>query len=327
MAQKGTVKKWNLAKGFGFVTLENGVDVFVHASVVETGRLAEGKVVNIMTKDIGHASGRLVADSVEGEGVVQIPSGGGSEHGVVKAWLLGRAYGFIRSDDGKDVYVHCSAFLGGKLEEGKEVYFDTEDVSHKTGRLVATNVSGPAVMKLGEHKGIVKRWMAWRGYGFVTIEGETEVYVHRTAIGGGWLAKGKTVYLDTCDEGHKSGRLVGTNVTGPAVRSQSGYSTRYRRGSLGDKGGKGKKGGWWSPPQQGHGVIRSLRKGYGFIGSDMGGDLYFHASALTGKLREGDSVVFDALDIGHPSGRMVAVAIYPSPGKGGKGKGKGKGKG
>lgn len=49
MPQSGTVKFFNHAKGFGFITPENGQDVFVHfRSIVGTGfkTLKEGQRVS-----------------------------------------------------------------------------------------------------------------------------------------------------------------------------------------------------------------------------------------------------------------------------------------
>ena len=51
---KGTVKWFNDAKGFGFITREGGADVFVHFSAISTSgfkSLAEGDAVEFEVVD------------------------------------------------------------------------------------------------------------------------------------------------------------------------------------------------------------------------------------------------------------------------------------
>ena len=47
--QKGTVKSWDSARGFGFITSDDGDDLFVHSSdlhiTIKTKRLMEGQQV------------------------------------------------------------------------------------------------------------------------------------------------------------------------------------------------------------------------------------------------------------------------------------------
>jgi CspA family cold shock protein len=52
--EKGTVKWFNEAKGFGFITRENGSDVFVHYSSIQDNgfkSLSEGQEVSFEVED------------------------------------------------------------------------------------------------------------------------------------------------------------------------------------------------------------------------------------------------------------------------------------
>jgi len=53
MKEKGIVKWFNAAKGFGFIQRENGEDVFVHYSAIESSgyrTLSEGASVEFVVK-------------------------------------------------------------------------------------------------------------------------------------------------------------------------------------------------------------------------------------------------------------------------------------
>ena len=53
MKEKGTVKWFNAAKGFGFIQRENGEDVFVHFSAINSSgyrTLDEGAQVEFIVK-------------------------------------------------------------------------------------------------------------------------------------------------------------------------------------------------------------------------------------------------------------------------------------
>lgn len=72
-----------------------------------------------------------------------------SQEGKVKIWHSDKGFGYIESDNGDEVFVHCSALGGGKLLEGSFVSFET--VKGRDGKLQATNIqnkqgSVPAVL-------------------------------------------------------------------------------------------------------------------------------------------------------------------------------------
>jgi cold shock CspA family protein len=60
--------------------------------------------------------------------------------GVVRLFNERRCFGFIRADDGQDVYVRSAALHGVVLRRGQRVSFDLVEDKHREGRTCAENV-------------------------------------------------------------------------------------------------------------------------------------------------------------------------------------------
>eukprot|EP01060_Flectonema_neradi_P011789 TRINITY_DN1877_c1_g1_i2.p1 TRINITY_DN1877_c1_g1~~TRINITY_DN1877_c1_g1_i2.p1 ORF type:complete len:225 (+),score=26.57 TRINITY_DN1877_c1_g1_i2:486-1160(+) len=158
--------------------------------------------------------------------------------GTVCEWYLGKSYGFILGVDGSKVYAHISSFNGAKLSVGKTVTYDITDVGHKSGRNVAVNVSGPAVLPPAGTRGIVKSWVYTKNFGFAEDAAGNEVFVHGSQVGGGWLMAGKEIFFDTePGKGEQSNKLSAINVSGPAVRDHDATYVSMKGAKGGGKGG------------------------------------------------------------------------------------------
>lgn len=142
---QGTVKWFNPDKGFGFVTLEDGSDCFLHASALTRAGLSvnEGDTVRVR---IGQGPrGRQVSEVLDvqpGPGPQRRGPGGGGfggqrppragrpsaptgptteTHGTVKWWNATKGFGFITPDDGsKDIFIHVSTLSRCGLQQLSE---------------------------------------------------------------------------------------------------------------------------------------------------------------------------------------------------------------
>ncbi len=125
---RGRVKWFNAEKGFGFVALEDGSDVFLHGSVLAQGGFSinPGDAVRV---GVGQGvRGRQVTEVLEVKATAnqaERPApAAGSVRGVVKWWNEQKGFGFVTPEVGtKDIFVHASvaARSGLSLEQGMPV--------------------------------------------------------------------------------------------------------------------------------------------------------------------------------------------------------------
>ena len=108
----GRVKWFNAEKGFGFVALEDGTDVFLHGSVLARADLSvnQGDTVRI---GVGQGlKGRQVTELPGSEGTNNPPqrhaSTTGTVHGVVNWWNEQKGFGFVTPTGTQDIFVHAS---------------------------------------------------------------------------------------------------------------------------------------------------------------------------------------------------------------------------
>ena len=173
---RGTVKFFNPAKGFGFISPDDGgSDVFVHVSAVERSGLSTLNDGDQVSFEVEHdrRSGKLAAIDLQVTGSAAPssprrgrdgasfggqgwrdrddsprrggagPAPGGSGSGVVKWFNPAKGFGFIQPNDGGgDVFVHISAVeragLRG-LDEGQALSYDVEQ-DRRSGKASATNL-------------------------------------------------------------------------------------------------------------------------------------------------------------------------------------------
>jgi len=124
----GRVKWFNAEKGFGFVALEDGTDVFLHGSVLARAGLSvdQGDTVRV---GVGQGQkGRQVTEVLEAKAAANLPerqaSTTGSIRGVVKWWNQQKGFGFVTPGmGGQDIFVHATtaARSGLSLEQGMPV--------------------------------------------------------------------------------------------------------------------------------------------------------------------------------------------------------------
>ncbi len=183
----GTVKFFNVSKGFGFIAPDNGgADVFVHASALERAGirgLNEGDLVSFDVEE-DRRSGKASATNLQVTGT----GSGGS----------GRSSQRPRNDDRSQ---------GGYGSQGG--YRSQRDDQRSSGG------GRGAGQSAGSGHGTVKWFNATKGFGFIEQEGGGEdVFVHISAVeraGLQDLREGQALSIDL-ERDSRSGKLAAANL-------------------------------------------------------------------------------------------------------------------
>jgi len=143
MAQKGTVKWFNKARSFGFITPDHGgEDVFVHIRAVEHSGLQTLTKDQMVTFDQENRNGRPQAVNLLVTSQPQSNVIGTDLVGTVKWFDDTKGFGFIKpKKGGDDVFVHITAIEASGFERlcgDQAVAFDL--ITGKSGRPQACNI-------------------------------------------------------------------------------------------------------------------------------------------------------------------------------------------
>jgi CspA family cold shock protein len=150
--EKGTIRRL-MDLGYGFIKAEQGEDLFFHSNDVKGvafNSLSEGQEVEFNIREGSRIADNILVQPVEpnkGEGNILVqpvePNKGKEdimEKGTIRR-LMDRGYGFIKSEQGEDLFFHSNDVEGAEfnsLSEGQEVEF--EKGQGRDGRSAAVKV-------------------------------------------------------------------------------------------------------------------------------------------------------------------------------------------
>mmetsp|Transcript_14364 Transcript_14364/g.39409 ORF Transcript_14364/g.39409 Transcript_14364/m.39409 type:complete len:219 (-) Transcript_14364:433-1089(-) len=149
-ASTGTVKSFNVVKGFGFITVAEGSDdVFLHIkNCVDGGVPKQGDVLSFSMEPSQTKPGQMMATNVSGGTGVAMNGGKGVQgtgtmQGTVKSFNPEKGFGFITGGDGADIFIHRSACVDGSTPQaGDTMTFDVEPSKVKPDQMTAVNATG-----------------------------------------------------------------------------------------------------------------------------------------------------------------------------------------
>lgn len=201
----GTVSWYEPAKGYGFVTPDDGREIFVHSSAIVTGGvISEGQRVAFLVVD-GEKGPQ--ADHLLPLGAQAAADAGTSDgaDGTVTFYDGTKGFGFIVPDaGGGDVFVHAKALAGGltELVEGARVTYDVVAGDRGPNARHVQLVRGSGGARGGADRGrsnrpagsgapvrggegTVARYDADRGFGFISPDsGGADLFVHVSVVRG-----------------------------------------------------------------------------------------------------------------------------------------------
>lgn len=208
----GTVNWYEPAKGYGFLTREDGQEIFVHSSaIVGGGVLTDGQPVAFLVVDGEkgpQADHVLPLAAGAGAGAPRGAALNDGADGTVTWYDAGKGFGFITPDSGdQDVFVHARTLTGGltELAEGDRVSYRASEgekgLQAQGVRLVGGSGRGgrgaPSRGDRPSHggqdrssrtpqrggQGVVARYDAERGFGFIAPDdGGPDLFVHVSVL-------------------------------------------------------------------------------------------------------------------------------------------------
>jgi len=149
MSLTGTVKSFNLQKGYGFLTGVDGQEVFLHVKNCTDGMAPQqGDTLTYDLQPSKSKPGQMECCNVtggtakrDGGDSVTPVQGTGAYDGQVRRFNPTKGFGFI-SHDGKDVFFHIDKCVGTMPVEGDWVKFDLETNPKEGKEPAALNVTG-----------------------------------------------------------------------------------------------------------------------------------------------------------------------------------------
>ena len=172
MASSGTCKSFNAVKGFGFITMADGSDIFCHIKACTDGGVPkQGDVLSFTMEPSQSKPGQMAAANVTGGTGVDAKNAPatGTMQGTVKSFNPEKNFGFITGPDGNDVFIHGNSCVDGSTPQaGDTITFDVEPSRSNPEKMQCVNATGGTGFGGGKGGGKGGGWGmdAWGGGGW-----------------------------------------------------------------------------------------------------------------------------------------------------------------